>query len=75
MTVRTGVNGLSAYVYAKPELTSDILIPYEEGIRLEVLAQNRDWAQVYHGGTDLKGYMLLEDLEADLMEEEILEDD
>lgn len=75
VTVRTGVNGLSAYVYAKPDLTSDILIPYEEGIRLEVLAQNRDWAQVYHGGTDLKGYMLLEDLEADLMEEEILEDD
>lgn len=75
VTVRTGVSGLSAYVYAKPDLTSAILIPYEEGVRLEVIAQNRDWAQIYHGGTDQKGYMLLEDLEADLVEEEILEDD
>ena len=75
VTVRTGVSGLSAYVYTKPDLTSAILVPYEEGVRLEVIAQNRDWAQIYHGGTDQKGYMLLEDLEADLVEEEILEDD
>ena len=75
VTVRTGVAGLTASVYKKADLTSEILVTYKEGVRLEVTAKNRDWAMIYHGGTEQTGYMLLEDLENDIMEEEILEDD
>lgn len=75
VTVRTGVSGLSVSVYNKADLTSAVITTYEEGVRLEVTAKNKDWAKVYHGGTEKTGYMLLEDLEEDLMEEEILEDD
>ena len=41
----------------------------------EVVAQNKDWAYIYDGGKDQNGYMLLEDLEPDIVEDELLEDD
>lgn len=75
VTVRSGVSELAISLYRKPDLTSDILTSYEEGTRLEVTAQNKDWALVYHGGTERTGYILLEDLEPDIVEEELLEDD
>ena len=75
VTVRTGVEDLAASLYAKADLTSEVLVAYEEGTRLEVTAKNKDWALVYHGGTERTGYMLLEDLEEDLVEDESLEDD
>ena len=75
VTVRTGVSELTANVYKKADLTSTVLETYREGVRLEVTAKNRDWAMIYHGGTEQTGYMLLEDLENDIVEEEILEDD
>lgn len=75
VTVRSGVSELAIALYRKPDLTSDVLTSYEEGTRLEVTAQNKDWALVYHGGTERTGYMLLEDLEPDIVEEEVLEDD
>lgn len=76
VTVRTGVDGLTAFVYKKADLTSAILRSYDEGVRLSVTAKNRDWAMVYDGARDEEvGYMLLEDLEEDIMEEEILEED
>lgn len=75
VTVRTGVSGLTATVYAKADLTSAITSSYQEGARLEVVAQNKDWAYIYDGGKDQNGYMLLEDLEPDIVEDELLEDD
>ena len=75
VTVRTGVEKLRANVYKKADLTSDVLTAYDEGVRLEVTSANRDWALVYHGGTELTGYMLLEELEPDVVEDELLEDD
>ena len=66
---------LGANLYEKADLTGEIVLTYEEGTRLEVTAKNRDWAQVYHGGTERTGFMLLEDLEEDLVEDELLEDE
>ena len=43
-------------------------------MRLVVQGQNKDWALVYNGGTDDVGYMLLEDLEPDIVEDEMLDD-
>lgn len=75
VTVRVGVVDLSVNLYAKPDLTSLVLAEYEDGVRLVVQAQNKDWARVYNGASDDIGYMLLEDLEADLVEDEILDDE
>ena len=75
VTVRTGVTELTALMYKKADLTSELLFSYQEGARLEVISKNRDWALVYDGAADQTGYMLLADLEEDLMEEEILEDE
>lgn len=75
VTVRTGVSELHANLYAKASLLSNVLTTYEEGVRLEVRGKNKDWAQVYHGGTERIGYMLLEELEEDLVEDELLEDE
>ena len=75
VTVITGTAGPTAALYGKTDLTSRVIGLYEEGDRLSVKAQNRDWAQVYDGGKDLIGYMLLEDLLEDLFEEEMLDDE
>ena len=75
VTVRTGVEGLTANLYKKADLTSQVVTEYEEGTRLEVTSANNDWALIYHGGTERTGYMLLEYLEEDLVEDELLEDD
>ena len=75
VTVRTGVVGPAANLYEKADLTSTVLLLYEEGVRLSVIAKNRDWALIYNGGADRTGYMLLEDLEEDLVEDELLEDE
>ena len=75
VTVRTGVEGLTATIYEKPSLLSNIVGTCIEGDRLAVAAENKDWALIYDGSSDRSGYMLLEDLEPDLVEEEILEDE
>ena len=75
VTVRTGVTDLNANVYQKADLTSNVLTDYPEGTRLEVTAKNKSWAKIYHGGTERTGYMLLEVLEEDLVEDEVLEDE
>ena len=75
VTVFTGVKDLKVKLYQKASLTADVTAEYEEGTRLSVQAQNRDWAKVYDGSADVTGYMLLEDLEQDVMEEEILDDE
>ena len=75
VTVFTGVKELKVKLYQKASLTADVTAEYEEGTRLSVQAQNRDWAKVYDGSADVTGYMLLEDLEQDVMEEEILDDE
>lgn len=75
VTVRTGVEGLTAVMYEKPSLLSNIVGSYVEGDRLAVAAENKDWALIYDGSSDRSGYMLLEELEPDLVEEEILEDE
>ena len=75
VTVRTGVTDLAANVYQKADLTSDIIATYEEGVRLQITSLNKDWAMIYNGSTDRTGYMLLEDLEEDVVEYEFLEDD
>ena len=75
VTVRVGVVDLGVNLYSKPNLTSIVLTEYMDGERLVVQAQNRDWALVYNGGTDDIGYMLLEDLEPDLVENEILDEE
>lgn len=74
VTVRTGVNELKANVYVKPDLTSTITAAYSEGVRLSVSSENRDWALVYNGANEQSGYMLLEELEPDIMEEVLLDD-
>ena len=75
VTVRTGTSGPSAALYEKADLTANILDYYSEGDRLSVRQANKSWARVYDGATDRMGYMLLEELEEDLFEEELLEDD
>ena len=75
VTVRVGVVDLGVNLYSKPNLTSIVLTEYMDGERLVVQAQNRDWALVYNGGTDDIGYMLLEDLEPDVVEDEILDEE
>ena len=75
VTVRVGVTEMTVTAYQKADLTSASVAHYEDGARLTVQAQNRSWAKIYDGAADLTGYMLLEDLEMDLIEEEILEDD
>jgi len=74
VTVRTGVNGLKANVYQKADLTSTVTALYSEGVRLVVTASNKDWAFIYNGTDESTGFMLLEDLEPDIMEEELLDD-
>ncbi len=75
VTVRIGVNDMTVPAYRKAELGSETVVMYGDGARLTVQAQNKSWAKVYDGITDQTGYMLLEDLEPDLVEEELLEDD
>lgn len=75
VTVRTGVQELNALVYEKASLLSKVLKEYPEGTRLVVTAKNKDWAAIYDGSTELTGYMLLEELEEDLVEDEILDDE
>lgn len=75
VTVRTGVQELNAPVYEKASLLSKVLKEYPEGTRLVVTAKNKDWAAIYDGSTELTGYMLLEELEEDLVEDEILDDE
>ena len=75
VTVRTGVQELNAPVYEKASLLSKVLKEYPEGTRLVVTAKNKDWAAIYDGSTELAGYMLLEELEEDLVEDEILDDE
>ncbi|MBR2824227.1 MAG: SH3 domain-containing protein [Clostridia bacterium] len=73
-TVITGVRDLKAPLYKKASLLADILVEYSEGFPVTVRSANRDWALVYNGADETTGYMLLEDLVADVVEEEILED-
>jgi|GEM_PF-5001567 len=75
VTVRTGVEDLEVSIYKKANLTSDVVETVTEGARLVVRAENEDWAEIYDGATDQSGYMLLEDLEKDIIEDELLEDD
>ena len=75
VSVLTGGREIKANLYAKASLLSKILATYSEGVRLEVHGKNKDWAKVYHGGTDMIGYMLLEELVEDITEDELLEDE
>jgi uncharacterized protein YgiM (DUF1202 family) len=75
VTVRTGVSDLSVNIYEKPSLLSAVTGSCMEGDRLAVAGQNRDWALIYDGSADRSGYMLLEDLEPDVVEDELLEDE
>lgn len=75
VTVRTGVAEMRANLYAEANLTGKILTSFEEGARLEVTQQNRDWARIWDPVGGYTGYMLLEELEPDIMEEELLEDE
>lgn len=74
-TVQLGYDGGETNLYKKASLLSDILQVYPDGTRLTVLAQNRDWAKVYNGSLDLEGFVLLEDLIPDEVEEEMLDED
>ena len=74
VTVCVGVVDLAVKLYKKPNLTSEVIAEYMDGVRLVVRAQNRDWALVYNGASDVEGYMLLENLEPDLVENVLLED-
>ncbi len=72
-TVITGVDDLKAPLYKKASLLADILVEYHEGFPVTVRSANKDWALVYNGADDTTGYMLLEDLVADVVEEEMLD--
>ena len=75
VTVRIGVAAMTVPAYTKADLGSAVAARYEDGARLTVQASNKSWAKVYDGASDRTGYMLLEDLESDLVEEELLDDD
>ena len=62
--------GKEALMYKKASLTSTVMNRFPEGTHVVVLAENKDWAKVYDGGKDEEGYMLLEELISDLVEEE-----
>lgn len=74
-TVQLGYDGGETNLYKKASLLSDVLQVYPDGTRLTVLAQNKDWARVYNGSLDLEGFVLLEDLIPDEVEEEMLDED
>ena len=73
VTVLTDVKDLKAKVYNKASLLADVSAEYVQGVPLTVQARNKDWAQIYNPGTDFTGFMLLEDLVEDLVEEEDLD--
>lgn len=62
--------GTEALMYKKASLTATVMNRFPEGTHLIVLAENKDWAKVYDGNKDEEGYMLLEELVSDLVEEE-----
>jgi len=74
VTVRVGVVDLGVNVYERANLTSPVVTQWMDGVRLVVLAQNKDWALVYNGTMDLSGYMLRKDLEEDIVEDIVLDD-
>ena len=74
-TVQLGYDGGETNLYQKASLLSDILQVFPDGTRLTVFAQNKDWARVYNGSLDMEGYVLLEDLIPDEVEEEMLDED
>ena len=74
VTVLTGVLDLKAAAYQKASLTAAVKAEYSEGTPLTVRSRNSDWALIYNAADDSTAYMLLEDLVADIVEEELLED-
>lgn len=75
VTVRVGVSEMTVPCFRTNDLSSQVIAQYGDGARLTVLAENKSWAKIYDGAADQTGYMLLEDLEPDLVEEELLADD
>ena len=75
VTVIVDIVDGSTNLYKRSSLLSDVLRICPTGTRLVVTAQNKDWAKVYDGEQDLTGYVLLSDLVADEVEEELLEDE
>lgn len=73
-TVRVDVEGGVTNLYSKSNLLSDILKICPSGTRFTVLGQNSDWAKVYDGASDKTGYVLLADLEADEVDDELILD-
>ncbi len=75
VSVITEMEDVTVKLYTKPSLLAEVLAEYPEGTRLVVNAENGDWARVYNGATDDTGYILLADLEKDLVEDVLLEDE
>ncbi len=67
VTVRIGVVDMTVPMFKSPSLLAATVAEYPDGARLSVCGRNNDWAWVYDGAADVYGYMLLEDLENDIM--------
>lgn len=75
VTVVTETSEGTVKMLGEPRMSAPLLMLCENGTRLSVIGENRDWAQVVEGESGTTGYMLKTFLVEDLVEEEILEDE
>lgn len=61
---------IDALVYQKPDQKSKVLDRHESGYQVFIRAMNEEWARIYDPETQKEGYMLLEELVMDYVEEE-----
>ena len=64
-----------AMMYQKPDQKSKVLARYESEYEVFVRAMSEDWARVYDPETEKEGYMLLEELVMDYVDEEDIEEE
>ena len=64
-----------ALMYQKPDQKAKVIARYESGYEVFIRAMSEDWARVYDPETEKEGYMLLEELVMDYVDEEEVEED
>ena len=64
-----------ALMYQKPDQKAKVIARYESGYEVFIRAMSEDWARVYDPETEKEGYMLLEELVMDYVDEEDIEEE
>lgn len=73
-SVEPTLPAIDALVYQKPDQKSKVIARHESGYQVFIRAMNEDWARIYDPETKQEGYMLLEELVMDYVEEEDIEE-